>query len=279
MKPSNSHIEKVKNFFDDNALMWQELYLGDYAGKGPSIIDVVLRDRKDYAIDFLAHHLPPSSSILDVGCGTGVIALELLRMGYGVHGVDISSEMIHLAEKAIVSSGADSRRCSFSVSNISELELTANSFDAVLALGFIEYQENPIEMLSIFRMLLRPEGVVVISSPLPLQIANWMGLLSTAQRIKKKFTSMIVRDKLSDQVTTSEVSINRYNLRNLARLLNLSGFTVIDNVHHGFADIFPFDRLLPLSWNFMIHKILSRYAGLVSLDNFANNLIVVARKK
>jgi len=56
----------------------------------------------DFIIDEL--RLPPSSRILDIGCGTGRHAVELARRGYKVTGVDISSGMLAKVEKAAIQS-------------------------------------------------------------------------------------------------------------------------------------------------------------------------------
>ncbi|SFP20047.1 class I SAM-dependent DNA methyltransferase [Salibacterium halotolerans] len=44
-------------------------------------------------------------SILDAGCGTGTILLDLLENGYDVQGLDASVDMLHVAEQKIKSRG------------------------------------------------------------------------------------------------------------------------------------------------------------------------------
>jgi len=41
--------------------------------------------------------LPPGSSVLDAGCGTGRVAIELARRGHHVVGVDLDPAMLNLA--------------------------------------------------------------------------------------------------------------------------------------------------------------------------------------
>ena len=42
--------------------------------------------------------LGPGSSILDVPCGAGRISIELARRGYAVTGIDLSTELLELAQ-------------------------------------------------------------------------------------------------------------------------------------------------------------------------------------
>ena len=53
-------------------------------------------------VDFILEvmQVPPTGSLLDVGCGVGRHALELARRGYRVTGVDISAGMLEQARRA-----------------------------------------------------------------------------------------------------------------------------------------------------------------------------------
>ncbi len=41
---------------------------------------------------------PPQGMILDAGCGTGQVSLLLARRGYEFRGLDVSKEMVSLAQ-------------------------------------------------------------------------------------------------------------------------------------------------------------------------------------
>jgi len=45
-------------------------------------------------IGLLTQRVPPNSSVLDLGCGTGVMTKALAALGYKVTGVDISQAML-----------------------------------------------------------------------------------------------------------------------------------------------------------------------------------------
>ena len=50
-------------------------------------------------VAFIASHLPPGGAVLEVGCGEGRVALELLNRGYQVIGVDSDQEVIARARE------------------------------------------------------------------------------------------------------------------------------------------------------------------------------------
>jgi SAM-dependent methyltransferase len=59
-----------------------------------SLPEHVMRHYVKKRTGFIRKHLPPGSKILDVGCGTGVLAERLLREGYDVTGADPSAAML-----------------------------------------------------------------------------------------------------------------------------------------------------------------------------------------
>jgi ubiquinone/menaquinone biosynthesis C-methylase UbiE len=121
-------------------------------------------------IDFLLEELaiPPGSSILDVGCGTGRHSVELAKRGYAVTGLDLSSQMLGKAAQAAKAAGvqvewvhADATRFSF-----------PSLFDAAICLcegafGLLGSGDDPIDQpLTILRNVsrsLKPRAKVVFT--------------------------------------------------------------------------------------------------------------------
>jgi len=84
----------------------------------------------------LKRHLPGGGHILDAGCGPGRYAIDLAKMGYKVHLVDISEEQLKLAEEKIVEAGVRGNITAFTCLDVCDLsEIPDTSFDAVLCLG------------------------------------------------------------------------------------------------------------------------------------------------
>lgn len=63
-------------------------YFGDYAEKAAPVL-----------LNFFASKAKAPGRVLDLGCGTGRVALRFLEAGYEVTGLDLSAEMLALAEQ------------------------------------------------------------------------------------------------------------------------------------------------------------------------------------
>lgn len=62
-------------------------------------LHAVSRRAKQLALRIVKEQTPPGGRLLDVGCYTGIEALLLARDGYSVVGVDLSPEMIRIANQ------------------------------------------------------------------------------------------------------------------------------------------------------------------------------------
>lgn len=92
--------------------------------------------------------------VLDVGTGTGFIALLLAELGHEVIGVDISEEMLRIArEKA---RKLNIENVEFHLADAEELPFPDNTFDAVVARHVIWALPNPEKAYSEWKRVLRP---------------------------------------------------------------------------------------------------------------------------
>lgn len=138
MKEAASY-DPIASFYDDH---WTERY--------QPLAFEILRD-------VLLETLAPGASILDVGCGTGVISQSLSHHGYRVVGIDISPEMVRHARMR--SPDGD-----FRVADARQLRVQQR-FDAAVSLfDTLNHILVSEEMLSVFRNVhdaLTPSGVFV----------------------------------------------------------------------------------------------------------------------
>ncbi len=97
----------------------------------------------DYIIQLIQKYPNKIETILDLGCGTGKHDKILCDKGYTIHGVDISEEMLNIAE--LRRKGRESE-LTFSQSDITQLEL-GKKFDVIVSLFHVMSYQNTNDLL------------------------------------------------------------------------------------------------------------------------------------
>jgi SAM-dependent methyltransferase len=100
--------------------------------------------------------------VLDAGCGPGLYAEELVRVGAEVFGFDASLPMVELA-RALLGARAQVDHAVLG----SSLPYGDESFDAVVCALTIHYVEERVEALRELERVLRPDGRIVLSTHHP----------------------------------------------------------------------------------------------------------------
>ena len=100
-------------------------------------------------------------SILDVGCGGGLISEPLARLGGRVTGLDPAAENIEAARRHAAGQGLD---IDYRAGRIEELATDGATFDAVVCLEVVEHVPDPAAFLKISAGLVRPGGLMLLST-------------------------------------------------------------------------------------------------------------------
>ena len=91
---------------------------------------------------------PPPRKILDVGCGTGVLAAMLTDYGYIVTGIDISDQAIEKCRE---------KGLNAYVQDLSEpFTFQERDFDCILMSEVLEHLVDPVQALQNLREILKP---------------------------------------------------------------------------------------------------------------------------
>ena len=126
--------------------------------------------RLDYIVDDLCAHFgrdrqAPQSlqglTILDVGCGGGLICEPLARLGAQVTGVDAAAANIPVARIHAKQSGLDIEYRNATAEN---LEGSGRTYDAVLALEVIEHVRQPDAFIKALRQVMADNGLMILST-------------------------------------------------------------------------------------------------------------------
>jgi len=124
----------------------------DYAGEA------------NYVHGLIQRHVPGAHSILDLGCGTGRHDLLLAERGYEVTGVDLSAEMLAIANLQRAPSTPSASSLLFRQGDVRSIRLN-RTFDAIVSLfHVISYQSTNEDLQRAFataRTHLNPGGVFI----------------------------------------------------------------------------------------------------------------------
>jgi SAM-dependent methyltransferase len=98
--------------------------------------------------------------VLDAGMGGGRLVEALDRLGWRVTGIDLSEVMVDLARRRVPGLGQ-----SLLVAPVERLPFPDGEFDAVTALGVLEFTEDVSLALGELVRVIRPGGTAVVSWP------------------------------------------------------------------------------------------------------------------
>jgi methyltransferase-like protein 27 len=158
-KPSTDSAEVMQQY-DEMAPTYDATLLNDWGYQAPAL-----------AADLLARYVELKSTILDVGCGTGLTGRELRRVGFEVlHGADISEPSLQSAAKKGVYESL------VRADLMEPLPFSDNTFDGAVCVGVLSYISGD----GLFRQMcrvVRAGGTLVLSHRTDLVVQREFGKL------------------------------------------------------------------------------------------------------
>ena len=104
-----------------------------------------------------------TDSLLDVGTGTGLVAIMAAEQCDRVVAIDHSAGMLAEARASADRAGL-AGRISFDAMDAEALDLGSGNFDAILSLFVVRHLPNPVAAIREMQRVLKPGGRVVISA-------------------------------------------------------------------------------------------------------------------
>lgn len=142
----------VQEYFDRHAHAWVEAaYVGD-------VRFPVGSERVRLAIEGVAPVMREGARLADLGCGGGQLCVHAANLGWNAVGVDNAPQMIEEARAA-----AGDAEIDWIVAAYDDSGLPDGDFDAVTAMGLIEYLPDDNGLFAEAARLLRPGGRFAVS--------------------------------------------------------------------------------------------------------------------
>ena len=100
-------------------------------------------------------------SLLDIGCGGGLMCEPLARLGFAVTGIDADETALAVARDHAAAQGLD---IAYRADSAEDLAAAGRRFDAVLALEVVEHAADPALFVAAAASLVKPGGALVMST-------------------------------------------------------------------------------------------------------------------
>lgn len=172
-----------------------------------------------------AMQIAPAANVLDMGCGTGLVARAIARhSGFigSVAGIDLSPHLVAAATRLAGEEGVN-QRATFQCGDVRKLPFADASFDAVVAHTLLSHVPGPLAVLQEAARALKPGGTMAVFD------GDYSSLTFDQPNEAKA--------KADDEALVSTVVANPRLMGQMPRLLRDAGFELLASFAHVLAEV------------------------------------------
>lgn len=151
-------------------------------------------------------------TVLEVGCGPGVLACHLAARGHNVTGIDLSDSMIQRAKQL---SAQQKLAVKFQRADARETGLPGASFDTILGASIVNVVKDPLFIIKEAWRLLKPHGCVSFLFPTKTMTSRDIYRYATKNNYSAFSTAVLM---------TWASKARKMQPQSLTESLNLAGF-------------------------------------------------------
>jgi ubiquinone/menaquinone biosynthesis C-methylase UbiE len=262
----------VTRHFDEEAAWWSTLY------EDESLAGLVFGRRRDMVLEWIDElRLPPGTRALEVGCGSGVLAVELARRDLQVDAVDLSPALVDATQRRADAAGVGGRLAA-GIGDAARLDFADDSFALVVAVAVLPWVESTPAVLAEVARVLAPGGHAVLTA---VNRARLDYLLDPRRNpylapLRQGVAELLARAGLRSR---RELMMRFHGRRELERQLQSAGLQPLRSATVGFWDFSILGRAVSERRARRAHLFLQRLAdgGAPLVRDGGANRLVLAR--
>lgn len=241
--------DKIKEFYSED-------YFHSQHPKGYHDViarkDDVVNHRLKALAELINKLTPAKGRLLEVGCALGYFLELAQQAGWEAQGVELSSWAAQYAK--------EKTKVQVTTAKLEDIKFPSSYFDAVVMIELIEHTQNPVLFLNEVYRILKPEGVILITTP-----------------NSKSIHAKIWKEKFQETFLIPE-HLFLFSIPTIKHILKLTNFKIIHLQTKTYLKRY-YDYKIPAGLVPQIRKLNRKVMlGLINSMNLGEMLVVAARK-
>ncbi|MFX0202472.1 MAG: class I SAM-dependent methyltransferase [Candidatus Hodarchaeota archaeon] len=252
-------LKQVEKYWSEYTTHIQSQFTDKEFGSSEYFIEIKIHHDKAYALSNQILNLPAlnSKSVLEIGCGIGLDALEYAKNGAHVTAIDLSPICLEMANKYFAYNNLSA---TIEIGNAQRLRYADNSFDVVVARQILMFTPDTQRAVDEIFRVLKPGGQVLA---LLHNRYSWYVLFAKLTRTNliteakdppvNKLHSRNEANKLFEKFSSVSLFFDRFPYKTNRRnglFANLYNYVFVP-----FSDIIPKTMMRPFGWYIIVKAV------------------------